>query len=97
MAVQVILVPHHTPLYVSWDDKPPYLVVNKVGEPQQVFGTFVSTQRSYAFCGNGFGTMLDTTGAEYVTGEPNVNERERAMNFLTSTTNLGHPQSSCKT
>lgn len=46
------------------------------------------TQRSYAFRGDGPGTVLDTSGDEYVTREPNADERERDMRFLTGTTSL---------
>ena len=86
--VQDILDPHRRPRDVRWDDKPPYAVVNIAGEPRRALPTFVSFSKSYAFRGDGPGTILDTIGVEYVTEEPNEDERERAMGFLTGTTHL---------
>lgn len=63
-------------------------MVNIVGEPRRALPTFVSFSKSYAFRGDGPGTILDTSGTEYITGEPNADERERAMGFLTGTTHL---------
>ena len=88
LLVQDILDPQRTPRHVRWDDKPPYAVVNKANEPRRAWPTFVSFPKSYAFRGDGPGTVLDTSGGEYTTQEPNADERERAMGFLTGTTSL---------
>ena len=63
-------------------------MVNKAGEPCRALPAFVSFSKSYAFCGDGPGTILDTRSAKYVTKEPNTDEPERAMGFLTRTTQL---------
>ena len=63
-------------------------MVNIAGKPRRTLPTFVNFSKSYAFCGDGPGTILDTSGVEYVTEEPNADERERAMGFLTGTTHL---------
>ena len=46
----------------------------------------MSFSRSYAFKDNGPGLELDSLSHGMV--EPNANERERAMGFLTGTTNV---------
>lgn len=71
--MQDILDPHWGPRDVRWDDKPPYAVVNIFEKPQRTFPTFVSFSRLYAFCGDGPRTILDTSGVEYMTEEPNAN------------------------
>ena len=60
-------------------------MINIVGEPRRALSTFVSFSKSYAFHGDGPGTILDTRGVEYITKEPNADEREQAMGFLTGT------------
>ena len=80
--------PHWHSRDVRWDDKPPYAMVNIVGECRRAMPTFVSFSKSYAFCGDGPRTILDIEGAEYVTEEFNVDEWEQAMGFLTGTTQL---------
>ena len=85
---QDILNPQQYPRDVRWNDKPPYAVVNIVDEPRRAFPTFVSFSKSYAFCGNGPGTILDIGGIKYVTEERNANEWKWAIGFLTSTTQL---------
>ena len=86
--VQDTLDPHRHPHNVRWNDKPSYAVVNIAREPHRALSTFVSFSKSCAFCGDGPSTILDIKGVEYITKEPNVDERERAMGFLTGTTQL---------
>ena len=88
LLVQDILDPHRKPRHVRWDDKPPYALVNTTGQPRKALPTLVSFPRSYAFRGDGPGTILDTSGADFITEESNADERERAMGFLTGTTHL---------
>jgi hypothetical protein len=91
LLVQDILDPNRQPRQVRWDDKSPYALVNRLGRPRAAFPTFLSFARSYAFRGDGPGTVVDTSIAEYNTDEPNADERERAMGFATGTTQV--PQS----
>lgn len=70
------------------NDKLPYAVSNQVGELRRVFPIFVSFSKSYSFYGDGLGTVLDRSGAEYVIEELAADERERAMGFPTGTTQL---------
>jgi hypothetical protein len=84
--VSDILDPHRAPRRVYHDDQASLGVVNRKGEPQRALSTLVSFARSYAFKDNGLGLVWDSTTQEMV--EPNVGERERAMGFFTSTTNV---------
>jgi hypothetical protein len=84
--VSEILDPHRTPRCVYHDDQAPLAVVNRKGEPRRAFPTLVSFARSYAFKDNGPGLVWDSIAQEMV--EPNADERERAMGFLTSTTKV---------
>jgi hypothetical protein len=84
--VSEILDPHRTPWCVYHDDQVPLAVVNHKGEPRRAFPTLVSFARSYAFKDNGPGLVWDSIAQEMV--EPNADERERAMGFLTSTTKV---------
>jgi hypothetical protein len=84
--VSDILDPHWRPRRVYHDDQVPLAVVNRRGEPHRAFPTLVSFARSYAFKDNGPRLVWDSTRQEMV--EPNVDERERAMGFPTSTTNV---------
>ena len=88
LLVQDILDPNRQPRQVRWDDKSPYALVNRLGEPREAFPTFLSFARSYAFCGDGPGTLVDTSTTDYTTDEPNADERERAMGFATGTTQV---------
>jgi hypothetical protein len=84
--VSDILDPHWTPWRVYHDDQAPLAVVNRKGEPRRAFPTLVSFARSYAFKDNRPGLVWDSITQEMV--EPNADERERAMGFSTSTTNV---------
>ena len=85
---QDILDPNRQPRQVRWDDKSPYALVNRLGRLRADFPTFLSFARSYVFRGDGPGTLVDTSTAEYNTDEPNADERERAMGFPTGTTQV---------
>jgi hypothetical protein len=84
--VSDILDPYRTPQHVYHDDQAPLAVVNRKGEPCRAFPTLVSFARSYAFKDNGPGLVWDSITQKMV--EPNADERERAMGFPTSTTNV---------
>jgi hypothetical protein len=84
--VSDILDLHQTPRRVYHDDQASLAVVNRKGEPCRAFPTLVSFARSYAFKDNGPGLIWDSITQEMV--EPNADERERAMGFPTSTTNV---------
>ena len=81
-----ILDPYRTPRRVYYDDQAPLVVVNRKREPCRAFPTLVSFACSYAFKDNGLGLVWDSITQEMV--EPNTDERERAMGFPTSTTNV---------
>jgi site-specific DNA-cytosine methylase len=84
--VSDILDPHRTPQRVYHDDQVPLAVVNRKGEPRRAFPTLVSFARLYSFKDNGPGLIWDSIMQEMV--EPNADERERAMDFPTGTTNM---------
>jgi hypothetical protein len=84
--VSDILDPHRAPQRVYHDDQVPLAIVNCKGEPQRALPTLVSFACSYAFKDNGPGLVWDFTIQEMV--EPNADERERAMDFSTGTTNV---------
>jgi hypothetical protein len=84
--VSDILDSHRTPRCVYHDNQAPLAVVNRKGEPRRAFPILVSFARSYAFKDNGPGLVWDSIMQEMV--EPNADERERAMGFPTSTTNV---------
>ena len=63
-------------------------MVNIVGEPRRALRTFVNFSKSYAFRGDGLGTILDTRGAKYIIEKPNANEWEQVMGFLIGTIQL---------
>ena len=61
-------------------------MVNIAKKPCRAFLTFVSFSKSYAFLKDELGTILDTSGARYVTKEPNANQWQWTMGFLIDTT-----------
>ncbi|PTQ27347.1 hypothetical protein MARPO_0204s0011, partial [Marchantia polymorpha] len=65
----------------------PTLTVDRildVGQPQMALPTLVSYPASHAYCDGGPGLLWDSTLHQLV--EPNADERERAMGFLTGVT-----------
>jgi hypothetical protein len=78
--------PHRAPWRIYHDDQAPLAVVNHKEEPQRALPTLVNFALSYAFKDNGPGLVWDSTTQEMV--EPNADERDRAMGFPTSTTNI---------
>jgi len=82
--VDDILDDHRVALVVSKDDEPPLALVNKVGAPRNALPTFVTYPGSYAFRAHGPGMVWDSFTQTHE--EPNADERERAMGFLTGTT-----------
>ncbi|PTQ47194.1 hypothetical protein MARPO_0008s0049 [Marchantia polymorpha] len=69
---------------VRVDDRSPMALVNRVGQPRMALPTFVSYPASHAYCDGGPGLLWDSTLHQLV--EPNADERERAMGFLTGVT-----------
>jgi hypothetical protein len=84
--VSDILDLHRQPRRVYHDDQAPLAVVNHKGEPRRALPMLVSFARSYAFKDNRPGLVWDSTTHEMV--EPNADERERAMDFPTDTTDV---------
>jgi hypothetical protein len=84
--VSDILDPHRIPRCVYHDDQAPLVVVNRKREPCRAFPTLVSFALLYAFKDNGLGLVWDSITQEMV--KPNADERERAMDFPTGTTNM---------
>jgi len=68
---------------VHHDDQPPLVMVNRVGLPQVALPTFLSFSHSHAFKNGGPRMIWDSRSS--IMEEPNVNEREQTMGFLTST------------
>ncbi|PTQ34011.1 hypothetical protein MARPO_0084s0073, partial [Marchantia polymorpha] len=62
-------------------DRSPMALVNRVGQPRMALPTFVSYPASHAYRDGGPGLLWDSTLYQLV--EPNADERERAMGFLT--------------
>jgi len=56
-------------------------VVNRVGQPRMALPTFVSFPASHAYREGGLMLVWDICSQQLV--EPNADERERAMGFLT--------------
>ncbi len=67
-------------------DRSPMVVVNRVGQPKMALPTFVSFPTSHAYKEGGPGLVWDTCLQQLV--EPNADERERAMGFLTGMTSF---------
>ena len=88
LLVQDILDLNMQPRQVRWDEKSPYALVNWMGRPREAFPTFLSFARLYAFRGDGPGTLVDTSAAEYNIDKPNADARERARGFSTGTTHV---------
>ena len=84
--VRDILDPHQEPRYVYHNDQAPLAVINRKGEPHRAFPMLISFAHSYAFKDNGPGLVWDSIVQEMV--EPKADERERAMGFPTSITNV---------
>ena len=84
--VSDILDPHQTPRCVYHDDQAPLAVINRKREPCRAFSTLVSFAHLYAFKDNGPRLVWDSTTQKMM--EPNTHERDRAMGFSTSTTNV---------
>jgi hypothetical protein len=84
--VSDILDPYKAPRRVYHDDQASLAVVNRKEEPRRVLPMLVSFACLYAFKDNGPGLVWDSTTQEMV--EPNADERERAMDFSTGTTNV---------
>ena len=82
--VDDILDDHRIALVVSKDDESPFALVNKVGAPRGALPTFMTYPGSFAFRGRGPGMVWDSLSQTHE--EPNADERERAMGFLTGTT-----------
>ena len=82
--VDDILDDHHSSLPVVVDDACPFALVNKVGAPRGALPTLVSYPGSFAFRAHGPGMLWNTK--VHTHEEPNADERERAMGFLTGTT-----------
>lgn len=69
---------------VRHDDRLPLAVVNRVGQPRAALPTLLSFPGSHAFRDGGPGLLWDSQLQQLV--EPNADERERAMGFITGTT-----------
>ncbi|PTQ44536.1 hypothetical protein MARPO_0020s0163, partial [Marchantia polymorpha] len=65
-------------------DRSPMALVNHVGQPRMALPTLVSYPASNAYRDGGPGPLWDSTLHQLV--EPNADERERAMGFLTGVT-----------
>jgi hypothetical protein len=68
---------------ICHDDRRPLVVVNKVGLPRVALPTFLNFPHFHAFRNGGLGMIWDSHSSSME--EPNVDERERAMGFHTST------------
>ncbi len=62
-------------------DRSPMAMVNRVGQPRMALPTFVNFLASHAYREGGSGLVWDTCLQRLV--EPNADEREHAMRFLT--------------
>ena len=82
--VDDILDAHRVSLAVTKGDELPLALVNKVGAPRGALPTLVTYPESYAFRARGPGMVWDSSTQSYE--EPNADERERAIGFLTGTT-----------
>ncbi|BBN08134.1 hypothetical protein Mp_4g09160 [Marchantia polymorpha subsp. ruderalis] len=65
-------------------DRSPMALVNHVGQPRMALPTLVSYPASHAYRDGGPGLLWDSVLHQLV--EPNADERERAMGFLTGVT-----------
>ncbi|CAM6104272.1 unnamed protein product [Calypogeia fissa] len=71
---------------VGRDDAPPLAVVNKIGFPRAALPTLLSFPGSHAYRSGGSNLVWDERLQQLV--EPNVDEQERAMGFVTGTTTV---------
>ena len=69
---------------VTRSDELPLALVNKVEAPRGALPTFVTYPGSYAFRTRGPGMVWDSSSQTHE--EPNADEQEFAMGFLTGTT-----------
>ena len=69
---------------VLQNDQYPLTLVNHVRQPRLALPTLVSFPHSFVFCDGGPGMVFDANTRTFE--EPCVDERERAMGFLTGTT-----------
>ncbi|OAE20926.1 hypothetical protein AXG93_3256s1730 [Marchantia polymorpha subsp. ruderalis] len=65
-------------------NRSPMALMNRVGQPRMTFPTLVSYAESHAYRDGGPGLLWDSTVHQLM--EPNADERERAMGFMTSVT-----------
>ncbi|OAE24016.1 hypothetical protein AXG93_4079s1050 [Marchantia polymorpha subsp. ruderalis] len=65
-------------------DRSPMALVNRVGQPRMALPTLVNYPASHAYRDGGPGLLWDSTLHQLV--EPNADERERAMEFMTGVT-----------
>ena len=77
--VQDILEPGRHCRPVKVNDQSPMYCCNRVGQPMQALPTLMATERSYAFTGNGKGTIWDSQQQAWT--EPTVLERELALGY----------------
>jgi hypothetical protein len=82
--VDDILDPGHHSCAVYHDDRPPLVVVNKVGLPQVALPTFLNFPHFHAFR-NGSPWMI-WDSHPFNMEKPNVDEKEEAMGFRIGTT-----------
>jgi len=81
-----LLDPRHHSCAVGQDDRPPLVVVNKVGLPQETLPTFLNFPHFHAFKNGGPRMIWDSHSSNME--KPNVDEREWAMGFHTNTTGV---------
>ncbi len=78
-----ILNPRCHSCIVHHDDRPPLVVVNRVGLPQTNLPTFLNFPHFRAFRNGGLGMIWDSHSSNMK--KPNVDEKERAMGFRINT------------
>ena len=84
LTVQQILDPGRRCRGVEVDDAPPFFCCNVAGQQRRALPTLMATVGSYAFRGEGPGTLWDAHLQQVV--EPNPDERERALGYATGCT-----------
>ena len=77
--VQGILGPGRRCRPVRRNDAPPFYCCNRVGQPMHALPTLMATVQSYAFRGEGAGTVWDGQLGAWT--EPTVRERELALGY----------------
>lgn len=86
VGLEGLLGPGRHPQLVRKPDRFPFYPVNKPGEPRVVWPTLLCGSKSFAFRGQGAGTICNDEGM--VIGEPSTTERELAMGFTKNTTTV---------